>query len=142
MLSSLKREFNLLFQSDLFLVRISHTPTYCGCAAWAGGRKAAPFPACSQPFPALLLTTHWKAAVLVSFWCTKLWFSHRGSICHLTFELERAQQESTEQNWAWCNLRSQCLRKQSRHHAMAEPEQHSWARLAYRDGSGYAAMQK
>lgn len=46
-------------------------------------------PALSTISPSLLFTTLWKAAVLVSFRCTKLWFSHRGSICHLTFELER-----------------------------------------------------
>lgn len=84
MLSLLRNELNLLFQSDLLLVTISHTPTYYGCAA--------PFPVCSQhyqPFPALLFTTLGKAAALVSFRCSKSWFSHRGSICHLTFELER-----------------------------------------------------
>lgn len=87
MLSSLRKEVNLLFQSDSFLVRISDTSLTLlhNVGVQPGLGKAAP----SCLLPALLFTTLWKAAVLVSFRRTKLWFSCRGSVCHLISELER-----------------------------------------------------
>lgn len=77
-------ERNLIYYYSLTYCWLeSHTPTYCGCAA--------PFPVCSQhyqPFPALLFATLWK----LQFWSAlgaPSYGSHTGSICHLTFELER-----------------------------------------------------